>query len=74
MGILFGHIVQCDLLFLWECIFILLIDECTRYKFVGRIMSKSFEHIQDSLLNGWFRCFGPPRVFLSDQESAIAGE
>ena len=25
-------------------------------------------------MRGWFRYFGPPKVFLSDQEGALAGD
>ena len=74
MGKHFNHIVQCDLFFLWDLIFVLLIDETTRYTFVGHVKSKSFEDLRDCLLQGWFRYVGPPNIFLSDQESSLAGE
>ena len=46
----FNHIVQCDLFFLWDLIFVLLIDETTKYTFVGHVNSKSFEDLRDCLL------------------------
>ena len=51
-----------------------MIDETTRYTFAGHVKSKRFEDLRDCLLQGWFRYFGPPKIFLSDQESSLAGE
>ena len=42
-GRFFNHVVQADLFFLWDRIFIILIDECTRYKFADELPSKSYE-------------------------------
>ena len=70
----FNHVVQADLFFLWDCCFIILIDECTRYKFADEIPGRSYEAILECLQKGWFRYFGPPRAFLCDQEGALAGD
>ena len=35
MGRSFNHVLQCDLFFLWDQTFMLLIDECTRHKYVA---------------------------------------
>ena len=65
-GRFFNHVVQADLFFLWDCVFIILVDECTRYKFAEILTSRSYESIREVLMRGWFRFFGPPRIFLSD--------
>ena len=35
---------------------------------------RSYETIRNCLMKGWFRFFGPPKVFLIDQEGALAGD
>ena len=49
-------------------------DECTRYKIAETLTSRSYESIREVLMRGWFRFFGPPRIFLSDQEGALASD
>ena len=49
----FNHVPQCDVFFLWDQTFMLLIDECTRYKSVAWLKSTSFDVIKGELLNGW---------------------
>ena len=63
LGKFFNHVVQVDLFFLWDCTFIMMVDECTRYKFADILKSRSYEDIRDVLMRGWFRYFGPPKVF-----------
>ena len=70
----FNVVVQADLFFLWDRAFIILVDECTRYKFADELRDKSYEAIYECLSKGWFRYFGPPRIFLCDQEGALASD
>ena len=74
LGRYFNHVVQCDLFFLWGRVFILFVDECTRYKFADVLDDRSLESIRDTLMKGWFRYFGPPKVFICDQEGALASD
>ena len=74
MGRAFNHIIQCDLFYLWDSVFILLIDECTRYKLVDVLKSRTYDDISSVFSKGWLRYFGPPRIFLTDQEGALVGE
>ena len=50
MGRFFNHILHCVLFCLLDLIFILVIDECARYKLVAWLKSKSFEDIKEVLL------------------------
>ena len=70
----FNQVVQADLFFLWERRFIIIVDECTRYKFAAELPDRSYEAILECLQQGWFRYFGPPQIFLCDQEGALAGD
>ena len=73
-GRVFNHIVQADFFFLWDHVFILLVDACTRYKFANVLADRSLESIRSVLFAGWFRFFGPPLIFLCDQEGVLAGD
>ncbi len=42
LGLFFNHTVQGDAFTLWGVWFILLVDECVRYKFVDELKDKSF--------------------------------
>ena len=70
----FNQVVQADLFFLWERVLIIIVDECTRYKFAAELTSKSYEAILECLQLGWFHYFGPPKIFICDQEGALAGD
>ena len=70
----FNHVVQADLFFLWDRAFIILVDECTRYKFAEEIPNRSYEAILECLMKGWIRYFGPPKILICDQEGALAGD
>ena len=41
----FNNVVQADLFFLWERVFIIIVDECTRYKFAAGLPNKSYKAI-----------------------------
>ena len=69
----FNDVVQADLL-LWGRVFIIVVDECTRYKFAEEIPNRSYDAIQECLQKGWFRYFGPLKIFLCDQEGALSGD
>lgn len=66
MGRSFNHIVQCDMFFHWDSVLILLIDECTRYKFVDLPKTRTYQEILEMLAKGWLKYLGPPKIFLTD--------
>ena len=57
----FNHVVQVDLFFLWNSVFIKMVDECIRYKFAAELKDRTYESMRDVLVTGWFRYFGPRR-------------
>ena len=72
MSGLFNDIVQTDLFMLFKCIFAVFIDECSRYKQIQLVSSKSGKDHVGAFLRCWMRIFGPPRVLGSDQEGGLS--
>ncbi|CAE8728215.1 unnamed protein product, partial [Polarella glacialis] len=70
----FNAIVQTDLFFLWDMVFILFVDEATRYKVIALVINKEYKTLSAALITLWVRYFGPPQVLVSDQESAWMSE
>ncbi|CAE8712610.1 unnamed protein product [Polarella glacialis] len=70
----FNAIVQTDLFFLWDMVFILFVDEATRYKVIALVINKEYKTWSAALITLWVRYFGPPQVLVSDQESAWMSE
>ena len=68
----FNQVVQADLFYMWDRVFIIIVDECTRYKFAAELPGKSYEAILECLQLGWFRYFGPPILMITGQEGAPA--
>ena len=68
----FNDIVMTDLFFLYGRWFVLFIDECTRYKVLGGMESRSGSTHLKKMLYLWMRVFGPPRVLVSDQEGGLS--
>ena len=67
----FNERLQMDFYFLWDDLFILIVDECARYKTSGRLPNREFETLMKFFLYCWFRWFGPPRQLVSDQDSTF---
>jgi len=61
----FNQVVQADLFFLWDRVFIIVVDECLRDKFADELKDRSYESILECLQKGWFRYFGPPVRFFA---------
>ena len=38
------------------------------------LKSKTYEDILEVLSKGWLRYFGPPKIFLADEDGALVGE
>lgn len=64
----FGEVVQWDLFFLWDIIFLMMIDVAIKWKLAQDIPDKTGKSILLAMMIFWFRYFGPPRVLESDQE------
>ena len=54
--------------------FLLMIDEATRFEAVAVLTSRSTKDLSRSLLFNWFRYFVVPRRLLSDQEGGLKSE
>ena len=67
----FNEIVQHDLFFLFDQTFMLLIDECIKYKSGDHLTDKRGPTIARALYNLWIRVWGPPQNLLSDQEGGL---
>ena len=67
----FNEIVQHDLFFMWDNVFMLLIDEAIRYKMGDHLENKLGPTLVRALYRIWIRFWGPPQHILSDQEGGL---
>ena len=67
----FNEIVQHDLFFMWDKVFMLLIDEAIRYKMGDHLENKLGPTLVRALYRIWIRFWGPPQHILSDQEGGL---
>ena len=51
-------------------LYLLTIDEATRYKIATTYQSRELKHVLNAL-NSWIRYFGPMRNLVSDQETSL---
>ena len=70
----FNDFVVVDLFYLWDKIWLMAIDEATRYKIAAFLKDKYGRTIMRALLRDWIRYFGPMKHLVSDQEGGIAAE
>ena len=70
----FNDIVYVDLFFVWGKIFMLIIDEATRYKVSSLLRDKTGHSILRCMLMDWMRYFGPMRTLVSDQEGGLRSD
>ncbi len=63
--------MQGHLFFLWDKIFLLLVDEHTRYKIAGIMERKTATDYLKCLCSSWVRFLGPMETFVADQEGAL---
>ncbi len=66
----FNQNVVTDLFFLRNRNYIILVDDCTRYKVCTGIEFKTAECWLEAVFLTWIRYFGPMRKLTSDQEGA----
>ena len=69
----FNHMMQADGYTLFGEEWLLMIDECFRYKQSDSLPSHSFENYNDAFMTSWFRWFGPPSIITVDQHGTFAG-
>ena len=67
----FGESVQTDLFFLFDEVFVLIIDEAIRWKSGNHLPGKETKHLLNNLMSSWIRIFGPPKHLITDQEGAL---
>jgi len=67
----FNELVQCDVFQFQDNLFILVIDEATRYKVATSCNGRYLVDILSALMRGWIRYFGPMRILVTDQESSL---
>ena len=67
----FGDTIQIDL-FTWDGqLFLLILDEATRYKTCDKVPGQEAEQLMESILNQWIYVFGPPGRLVLDQQSSL---
>ena len=74
LAIIFNEVVQHDLFFMWELIFMLLIDEAIRWKAGDQVENKLGPTLVRALYRLWIRFWGPMRNLLSDQEGGLLSD
>ena len=67
----FNEVIQLDIFYYKGDMFLLVVDEATRYKSGGLLENRELHSILSTLTNNWLRFFGPPRQLVADQETAI---
>ena len=67
----FNDLVQTDIFHFQDEIFLITVDEATRYKIATRCSGRFLKDILSALMNSWIRYFGPMRVLVTDQESSL---
>ena len=67
----FNETVFHDLFFAWDETFMLLIDECIRWKTGDQLAPKETKSIVKALINLWIRMFGPMTTLMGDQEGGL---
>ena len=70
----FNDVLMVDLFYIFQGMFLLLIDEATRFKVVAPLAGRSAKTLAKAMLYCWFRYFGVPRRLVSDQEGGIKSE
>eukprot|EP00435_Cladocopium_sp_Y103_P076100 s59_g76.t1 len=69
----FGETLQMDL-FHWEGhVFLLIIDEATRFKVCPELKGQDSETILAAVFSSWMAYFGPPKRIVLDQQMSLMG-
>ena len=72
-AVIFNDKIQMDL-FHWESTwFVLFVDQATRFKTCGTIISQESEDLMRAMLDLWIYTFGPPSKMVMDQQVSLMG-
>ena len=66
-----NEVVQIDLFNYGGQLYLLTIDEASRYKIATTCQSREMKHVLNALMNSWIQYFGPMRTLVSDQETFL---
>ena len=72
MARFFNHIMQCDGYTLLGFDFMMIIDECFRYKQSDLLVNKTATFLKKLFLTMWIRYFGPPHYMVVDADGTLA--
>ena len=67
----FNDLVQTDIFHFQDEIYLITVDEATRYKIATKCTGRFLKDILSALMTSWIRFFGPMRVLVTDQESSL---
>ena len=67
----FNDLVQMDVFQFQDHLFMLVIDEAMRYKVATSCPGRYLKDILETLMKCWIRYFGPMKIFVTDQQSAL---
>ena len=67
----FGDTIQIDIFHLQDTLYLLIIDEATRYKMCQVLPGQDSEQILEVLLKSWIYLFGPPTRIVMDQQVSL---
>lgn len=70
-AIAFGDAIQIDIFHLQDTLYLLMIDEATRYKMCQVLPGQDSEQIMEVLLKSWIYLFGPPTKIIMDQQVSL---
>ena len=70
----FNERVQIDLFFMFEKIWLIMIDECIRYRIACQLASKQGQDILRAIIQHWIRYFGPMENLVTDQEGGLTSD
>ena len=74
LAVRFNQFVVGDLFFIFEKVFLMLIDDCLRYRIAAYMPDKRAISFLRALLKSWIRYFGPMEHLVFDQDSAVTSE
>ena len=74
LAVRFNQYVFGDLFFLWDKTWLMLVDDCLRWRMAARLHDKTARAHLDTSMAHWFRYFGPMEVWVFDQDSAITSD
>ena len=70
----FNERLQTDLFTLWQRIYIIWVDQATRWTLAQHMATKDKEEYLRIFLSHWVRYFGAPVTIVSDQEGAVISD